>query len=43
MKQLEYFNFLYVSNNNFYGFMDKLNKKEKLLINAKLIWKRKTK
>jgi hypothetical protein len=40
MEQPEYFNFLYVIDNSFFCFMNKLNKKEKLLLNAKLIWKR---
>lgn len=41
MEQFNYFNFLYVTNENcFLGYMEKLNRKEKVLLNAKLIWKR---
>jgi hypothetical protein len=44
MEQFKYFNFLYVANEDcFLGYMKKLNKKEKVLLNAKLIWKRQTK
>jgi hypothetical protein len=35
------FNYLYSTEKGFVGFMDKLTKKERALIGAKLIWKRK--
>jgi hypothetical protein len=35
------FNYLYSKDNCFIGYMDKLTKKERELIGAKLIWKRK--
>jgi hypothetical protein len=35
------FNYLYSKDNCFVGYMDKLTKKERELIGAKLIWKRK--
>jgi len=41
--KLNYFNFLYATNNGFVGFESKLNKKEKKTLKAKLIWKRETK
>jgi hypothetical protein len=34
-------NYLYIINNDFIGFEEKLSKKEKIILNAKLIWKRK--
>jgi hypothetical protein len=34
-------NYLYIINNDFIGFEEKLSKKEKKMLNAKLIWKRK--
>jgi hypothetical protein len=34
-------NYLYIMNNDFIGFEEKLSKKEKEILNAKLIWKRK--
>lgn len=41
--KLNYFNFLYATDNGFVGFESKLNKKEKKTLKAKLIWKRETK
>jgi hypothetical protein len=35
------FNYLYSTEKGFVGYMDKLTKKERALIGAKLIWKRK--
>lgn len=35
------FNYLYSTKKGFVGYMDKLTKKERALIGAKLIWKRK--
>jgi hypothetical protein len=35
------FNYLYSTEKGFFGYMDKLTKKERALIGAKLIWKRK--
>ena len=35
------FNYLYSTEKGFVGYMDKLTKKERELIGAKLIWKRK--
>lgn len=35
------FNYLYSTDNCFVGYMDKLTKKERELLGAKLIWKRK--
>jgi hypothetical protein len=35
------FNFLYAIENGFLGYEKKLNKEEKCLLKAKLIWKRK--
>jgi hypothetical protein len=37
----DYFNYLYKKEKSFIGFKDKLTKKERKLINAKLIWERK--
>jgi chromatin segregation and condensation protein Rec8/ScpA/Scc1 (kleisin family) len=36
-----HFNYLYKTEKSFIGFKDKLTKKERKLINAKLIWERK--
>lgn len=43
MIKLERFDFLYVTDNGFLGYKNKLNKKEKKALKAKLIWKRETK
>lgn len=40
-KDENYFNYLYLTDNCFIGYENKLTKKEKELLNAKLIWKRK--
>jgi hypothetical protein len=36
-------NYLYIMNNDFIGFVEKLSKQEKEILKAKLIWKRKNK
>jgi hypothetical protein len=36
-------NYLYIANNDFIGFVEKLSKQEKEILKAKLIWKRKNK
>jgi hypothetical protein len=36
-------NYLYIINNDFIGFQEKLSKQEKEILKAKLIWKRKNK
>lgn len=40
-KEENYFNYLYQTDNSFVGYVSKLNKEQKELLNAKLIWKRK--
>ena len=42
-KNKNYFNYLYSTGDSFIGYMKKLTKEEKELLNAKLIWKRKNK
>ena len=40
-KDENYFNYLYSTDNCFVGYVSKLTKEQKELLNAKLIWKRK--
>lgn len=40
LEHKDYFNYLYVTNNGFVGYDEKLTKEEKKLLGAKLIWKK---